>query len=138
MQDVLFEHTLMNVGDGTKEGYLCHAYCHEGECRFSFNGKEYVMTGGDCLIVRRSELLKDIRESSDFKVDVAYVTPQFITISTPQSNYGIRGGLSLFNNPIMHLTPEMQEVCALDFDYIRDPYIPTKPIPDKTKCCTGQ
>ena len=78
------------------------------------------MTGGDCLIVRRSELLKDIRESSDFKVDVAYVTPQFITISTPQSNYGIRGGLSLFNNPIMHLTPEMQEVCALDFDYIRE------------------
>ncbi len=70
------------------------------------------MTGGDCLIVRRSELLKDIRESSDFKVDVAYVTPQ--------SNYGIRGGLSLFNNPIMHLTPEMQEVCALNFDYIRE------------------
>ena len=118
MQDMIFEHTLMNIGDGTKDGYLCHAYCHEGECSFSFNGQDYVMTGGDCLIVRRSELLKDIRESS-FKIDVVYVTPQFITICTPQSNYGTRGGLALFNNPIMHLTPEMQEMCALDFDYIR-------------------
>lgn len=119
MQDVFFEHTLINVGDGTKAGYLCHAYCHEGECSFSFNGREYVMRGGDCLIVRRCELLKDIHESSDFKVVVVYVTEQFITICTPQSNYGTRGGLALFNNPIMHLTAEMQEVCALDFDYIR-------------------
>lgn len=119
MQDVIFEHTLMNIGDGTKDGYLCHAYCHDGECSFSFNGQDYVMTGGDCLIVRRSELLKDIKESSDFKIDVVYVTPQFITICTPQSNYGTRGGLALFNNPIMHLTPEMQEVRAQDFDYIR-------------------
>lgn len=119
MQDVFFEHTLINVGDGTKGGYLCHAYCHEGECSFSFNGRGYVMRGGDCLIVRRCELLKDICESSDFKVVVVYVTEQFITICTPQSNYGTRGGLALFNNPIMHLTAEMQEVCALDFDYIR-------------------
>ncbi|MFS6554409.1 AraC family transcriptional regulator, partial [Parabacteroides distasonis] len=64
-----------------------------------------VMAAGDCLIVRRSDLLKDIRESEGFKVDVIYVTPQFITIATPQSNYGTRGALSLFNNPIMHLTP---------------------------------
>lgn len=119
MQDVIFENTLMNVSDGTKDGYLCHAYCREGKCRFSFNGKDYVMTGGDCLIVRRSELLKDIHEGNGFKVDVVYVTPQFITICTPQSNYGTRGSLALFNNPIMHLTPEMQEVCVLDFDYIR-------------------
>lgn len=119
MQDVLFDHTLLNVEDGIKDGYLCHAYCHEGECRFSFNGKAYVMVAGDCLIVRRSDLLKDIRESNIFKVDVVYVTPRFITKATPQSNYGTRGALSLFNNPIMHLTPEQQQVCALDFDYIK-------------------
>lgn len=119
MQDVIFDNTLLNIGDGTREGYLCHAFCHAGECRFTFNGQEFVMAAGDCLIVRRSDLLRDIRESNGFKVDVIYVTPQFITIATPQSNYGTRGALSLFNNPIMHLTPEQQQVCALDFDYVR-------------------
>lgn len=119
MQDVIFEHTLSGICDGTKDEYLCHAYCHEGRCTFLFNGKEYEMVAGDCLIVRRSSLLKDVCEDDGFKVDVVYATPQFITIATPQSNYGTRGSISLFNNPIMHLTPEQQQVCALDFDYIR-------------------
>lgn len=119
MQDVIFDNTLANASNSEKAGYLCHAYCHGGECTFFFNSKEYVMVKGDCLIVRRSDLLKDIHESDDFTVDVIYVTPQFITIATPQSNYGIRGGLSLFNNPIMHLTPGQQHVCELDFDYVR-------------------
>lgn len=118
MQNVIFDNTLMNIGNYANDNYLCHAFCHEGKCRLSFNNREYVMTKGDCLIVRRCELLKDIHESDDFKVDVVYVTSSFIILATPPSNYGTRGGLSLFNNPIMHLTPEMQQVCALNFDYI--------------------
>ncbi len=119
MQDVIFDHTLLNIGDFAEEGYLCHAYCHKGECTFAFNGKRYTMVAGDCLIVRRCDLLIDICESDDFQVDVVYASPQFVTLATPQSNYGTRGALSLFNNPIMHLTPEQQQVCSLDFDYVR-------------------
>ncbi|MDO4172709.1 MAG: helix-turn-helix domain-containing protein [Prevotellaceae bacterium] len=115
----IFDTTLKDVGSGEKAGCLCHAYCHRGECTFLFNGRRLKMVQGDCLIVRRSDLLSDIHESDDFKVDVVYVTPQFITIATPQSNYGMRGSLALFNNPIMHLTPEQQTVCRLDFDYVR-------------------
>lgn len=118
MQEVIFEHTLRSVDGDTRSGYLCHAYCHAGECSFFFNGKAYTMRRGDCLIVRRSDLLEEIHESEKFRVDVVYVTPQFVTLATPHSNYGVRGGLALFNNPLMHLTPEMQQVCALDFDYI--------------------
>ena len=44
------------------------------------------MRRGDCLMVRHYGLQRDICESSDFKVDVVYATPQFITICTPQSN----------------------------------------------------
>lgn len=119
MQDVIFEHTLLNIGNYIKEEYLCHAYCHGGSCTFSFNDKLYTMQGGDCLIVRRCDLLTGIHEDEDFKVDVVYVSPQFITLATPQSNYGTRGTLALFNNPIMHLSPEQQKVCALNFDYVR-------------------
>ena len=32
-------------------------------------------------------------------LDVIYVTPDFIEISTPQSNYGMKGQLALFNIP---------------------------------------
>ena len=98
--------------------YLCHAFCHEGYCTFRFNNNAYRMEAGNCLIVRRSELITEVRQSDDFRVTVIYVTPEFIEISTPQSNYGMRGQLALFNNPIMRLNPEQQRICALNFDYI--------------------
>ena len=31
----------------------------------------------------------------------------------------MKGSLALFNNPVMHFTPDQQKVCALDFDNIR-------------------
>ena len=118
-KDIIIDNTLANVGTERVAGYLCHAYCHQGHCRFTFNNNVYQFASGDCLIVRRSEMVIDVVESDDFVVDVVYVTPEFIELSTPQSNYGMRGQVALFNNPIMHLTAEQQKVCALDFDYIK-------------------
>ena len=57
---------------------------------------------GDCLIIRRGDLVESVSESEDFRVDAIYVTPEFIEISTPHSNYGMKGQLALFNNPVMN------------------------------------
>ena len=116
---IIISDTLRGVGTEELAGYLCHAYCHEGSCEFTYNNNVYMLSAGECLIVRRGDLVSDIRESTEFRVDVIYVTPEFIEISTPQSNYGMKGSLALFNNPIMHLTEAQQKVCALDFDYIK-------------------
>lgn len=93
------------TGVSAYAGYLCHAYCHRGACSFDFNNGSYSMEAGDCLVVRRSDLMTNVCQSDDFVVDVVYVTPEFIAISTPNSNYGTKGQLALFNNPIMRLTP---------------------------------
>lgn len=75
---------------------------------------------GDCMIIpRRGDLVKKIRESDDFQTDVIYVTQEFIEVSTPRSNYGMRGHLALFGNPIMRLTPKQQTVCAHNFKIIK-------------------
>ena len=116
---IIISDTLRGVGSEGLAGYLCHAYCHDGSCTFTYNNNVYTLSAGECLIVRRGDLVSDMRESTDFRVDVIYVTPEFIEISTPQSNYGMKGSLALFNNPIMHLTEAQQKVCALDFDYIK-------------------
>ena len=111
IQHIIIDHTLARIGDTSFTEYLCHAYCHGGHCTFERNGQPFRFEAGDCMIIpRRGDLVKNLQESEDFKVDVIYVTQQFIEISTPQSNYGMRGQLSLFQNPIMRLTPEQQEV----------------------------
>ena len=117
--EIIIDDTLANVHTEKIAGCLCHAYCHRGTCSFVFNGNEYRFTAGDCLIVRRSDQIINVVESADFEVDVVYVTPGFVEICTPQSNYGMRGQMALFQNPIMRLTAQQQEVCALDFDYIK-------------------
>lgn len=71
------------------------------------------------IVPRRGDLVKNVHESEDFNVSVIYVTQEFIEVSTPQSNYGMKGHLSLFNNPIMRLTPAMQERCAANFAAVR-------------------
>lgn len=117
--NIIVEQSLSSIGRGELADYLAHAYCHEGSCTFTFNHKEFTMKTGDCMIVRRSNLVNNIRPGETFRVEVIYVTPEFIQLSAPQSNYGTKGGIMLFENPIMHLTPEQQSRCVLDFESIK-------------------
>ncbi len=120
VQHIIIDNTLRRIGDATFADYLCHAYCYGGHCTFERNGQAFRFEAGDCMIIaRRGDLVNSLEESDDFKVDVIYVTQQFIEISTPQSNYGMRGQLSLFQNPIMKLTPGQQEVCRSNFEAVK-------------------
>lgn len=118
-RDIIVSDTLTDIGKGEVAGYLCHAYCHMGFCEFTYNNNVYRLKDGECLIIRRGDMVERVSESNDFLVDVVYVTPEFIEVSTPHSNYGMKGSMALFNNPVMSLTEEQQKVCALDFDYIK-------------------
>lgn len=95
--------------------YLVHALCTGGFCRFAFNGREFELREGDLMIVRKGKLIEWMQPSDGFKVKIIYITSDFISLCTPQSNYGTKGQIALFLNPVMHLTPEQQEVCRSDF-----------------------
>ena len=120
VQHIIIDDTLARVGMPEFAGYICHAYCYAGYCTFQRHRREFRFEAGDCMIVpRRGDLVRNLQESEDFDVCVIYVSQEFIEVSTPQSNYGMKGHLALFENPIMRLSPEMQERCATNFDVIR-------------------
>lgn len=120
--EIIIESTLTDIADERYSGYLAHAFCRNGFCTFTFNNQTHRFEAGDCLILTRCDMVSDVVQSPDFVVDVVYVTQEFIEICTPQSNYGTKGHLALFNNPVMRLNPVMQEVCILNFDYIKRRY----------------
>lgn len=101
--------------DDCSNRYLVHAFCMGGHCRFVFNGREFELHKGDLMIVRKGRLIERMQPSADFKVKIIYVTSDFISLCSPQSNYGTKGQLALFLNPVMHLTPDQQDVCRSDF-----------------------
>ncbi|MBO6189491.1 MAG: AraC family transcriptional regulator [Alloprevotella sp.] len=121
MNSIITANTLVGMGDARYADYLCHAYCSKGTCTFSRGDEKFQLCAGDCLIVpRRADMYQQIEESADFEVDVIYITQAFIETATPPSNYGMRGHLWLFANPVMHLTPPMQQRCARNFKDIRE------------------
>ena len=115
---VIISDSLNGLGTDIYKEYLSHALCLGGACKFEFNGNPFELREGDCMIVRKGKLVEKITPSADFKVKVIYVTPQFIELCTPQNNYGMKGQLSLFLNPVMRLDRKQQDICKKDFENI--------------------
>lgn len=117
-RDVIIEESLDGIGSGRYDEYLAHALCLGGCCSFMFNGQRFDFHEGDLMIVRKGKLLDDIRLSEGFVVRTLYVTASFIELCTPQTNYGMKGQLSLFLNPVMSLDAGQRFVCERDFRWI--------------------
>ena len=57
--------------------------------------------------------------SLDLQATCIYLTPEYTEYCTPRSNYGIRGALALFANPIMPLTEKQFSQLQYDFQQIK-------------------
>lgn len=117
-KDIIVANRLGVVRMDSEEEYLAHLLCLEGTCRYLFNEKEFELHAGDLSIVRNRKQIGNIRSSDDFRCKIIYATPGFIELCTPQSNYGMKGQLALFLDPVMHLSPEQQIVCRRDFELL--------------------
>lgn len=117
-KDIIFCNAIGEIGTNVEVEYLAHLLCLGDRCSFVFNEKTFELQSGDLSIVRRRSLIEKIFPSDDFKCKIIYAKPAFIELSTPQSNYAIKGQISLFNNPVIHLTPVQQELCLRDFDIL--------------------
>ena len=116
--EVMIEDSLEGIGSGPYREYLAHALCLGGNCAFTFNGRPFILARGDLMIVRKGRLVDNIKPSPDFSVRTLYVTAPFIALCTPQTNYGTRGQLSLFLNPVMRLDAAQRRICQRDFAWI--------------------
>ena len=118
MENIIIENSLDGLGTDAYNNYLAHAFCLEGSCRLKYNGEERELQAGDLMIVRKGKLIERVRPAEDFRVKVIYVTSEFIVLSTPLSNYGMKGQLALFLNPIMKLEATQQNQCREDFEMV--------------------
>lgn len=117
--NVFMADTLDDLGSAPYDEYLGHALCMGGRCEIMFNGKRLEMHRGDLMIVRKGKLIEKVKADDDFAVTVVYVSSKFVELCTPQSNYGTKGQLALFLDPIMHLEESQFEQCRRNFDNLR-------------------
>lgn len=115
---IIISDTLEGVREDRIEDYLTHALCLSGRMDFEFNGGAFTLAEGELMIVRKAKWIERINCSADFTVKVIYSEASFIEHSTPLSNYGMKGQLALFINPIMKLTAEQFKICYCDFENV--------------------
>ena len=117
-KDIMVTHRIGEVPLDSQAEYLAHLLCLAGTCRYRFNERDFELHEGDLSIIRKRRLVENIHCSEDFRCKIIYAKPGFIELCTPQTNYGIKGSLALFLNPVIHLTPEQQISCRRDFDQL--------------------
>ena len=109
MKNVVVSHTFSTSEQAQMQGYLTHALCLNGEADVRLNHQEFKLKKGDSFILRKSELGELLSTSDDFEIINVFVNAEFVELATPLSNYGMRGGMLLFQQPIMPLTDEQAE-----------------------------
>lgn len=118
METIIIKNSLQELGVNEYSSYLAHALCLEGRCTFVFNGKTFDFSTGDSIIIRKGKLVEKISPSADFRVKVVYATPAFLEACTPLSNYGMKGQLALFLNPVMRLNNQQAALLLRDMENI--------------------
>lgn len=99
--------------------YLAHLLCTEGTCSYIFNGSVRVLHRCDLSIIRKRNIIEDVRQSDDFRCRVIYARSSFIDLCTPRTNYGIKGSMALFIDPVIHLSAEQFDLCLRDYDILQ-------------------
>ncbi len=121
-EKIIIADSLGDIASENMEGYLAHALCLEGHMEFDFNGKHFTFACHDLMIVRKGALVENMQPSADFRVMVIYIESGFVDHCTPQSNYGMKGQLALFVNPVMKLNEAQFALCLQDFQGVRYRY----------------
>lgn len=118
--NIIIKDSLDGLGTDAYGNYLAHALCLAGSCKLKYNGEERQLQAGNLMIVRKGKLVERIRPAEDFRVKVIYVASEFIELSTPLSNYGMKGQQALFLDPVMKLDAGQLELCRKDFEMVEE------------------
>lgn len=116
--DVLVCSTAADIAPEEKHSYTLHYLCKSGSCTFVYGINAHPVQAGDCVIISLPMLMESFTPTQDFACRLIAVRNTFLEKSRPRSNYGTKGRLSLYINPVMPLTEEERKRCERDFDDI--------------------
>ena len=100
-------------------GSIVHLLCVSGEGSFVYNGKPFSIRKGDIAVVNQPQLASDIRQSDDFACEYIVAPSKLLHALLPANNFSIQGCVLLFDDPIIHVTPEDVENFRCDLENIR-------------------
>lgn len=98
---------------------VVHLICTAGEGNFTYNGSRFSITENEIAVISQPQSVKDVEATPDMQCEYVAAPEKFLHNLLPANNYSISGGISLFANPIIKVTPAEAKDFIDDIDSIR-------------------
>lgn len=108
------------IGSVKLKGWCVHVVCLQGEGFFTYSGRPFHVKKHEALVINAPQQVHIIGQSEDLKVEVLAAPNDFLSNQLPANNYGIGGGISLYDNPIIPLSEKDTATLVRDIHNIRD------------------
>jgi len=120
MGDKIFYTTDFQQIIGPKyKGWCLHLICTAGTGGMIFNGQLFPIQKNDVVIVPQPHLISEVSEGKDFKAEAIMGELKFLNAQLPALHYGIRGGINLHDDPVIHGTVKDIKLLQKDFRDIK-------------------
>ena len=99
--------------------WVIHLLCLDGEAWFVYDGRKFSISRNDVVIITKPQIISDTGQSDDLRVEIIAAPSKFLHNQLPANNFGIGGTISLFDNPVIHLSDENTRILLGDMHAIR-------------------
>lgn len=120
--NMIIDHDLHQLATPATAAMVAHILSCEGKMDFQFDGRPFTLEPRCGMIITLPRLLEHMEPSPDFRAKCIYIVQPYLEYCSPRNNYGIKGCISLFQNPVMHLNDEQFERLDMDFHYMEYRY----------------
>lgn len=120
--NLIIDHDLHRLGADDANDLVAHVLCSRGTLNFTYDGRPFVLGAQNAMIIPVQRLIEDLSPSPDIEARSIYTKISYLEYCTPKNNYGIKGSLSLYQNPVMQLNEEQFHRLDADFRYIEYRY----------------
>ena len=104
------------IGSVKLKGWCIHLVCLRGEGFFTLADRPFHIRKNDAVVVNVPQQVRIIGQSEDLQVEVLAAPLDFLNSQLPANNYGIGGGISLYDDPVIHLSEEEAEKFAAEVE----------------------
>ena len=108
------------IGSVKLKGWCVHLVCLQGEGFFTYGGRPFHVKKHEALVINAPQQVHVVGQSEDLKVEVLAAPNDFLSNQLPANNYGIGGGISLYDNPVIPLSEKDAQTLVRDIHHIRD------------------
>lgn len=115
-------HFTTNIADAQSRHYrdfVLHIFCTAGSAKVRMVEKEFKLTTCCCLVILNNSTFRWLETSPDFRMRGVFISNNYMTTSSPDTNYNTMGMLSLMENPVIKMKQEEFDQSLAVCDAIR-------------------